>query len=449
MQVNVSRVSPVVVELQVELPQETVKAEINRAYSSLQQRARIKGFRPGKAPRTVLEKLFAGQVANDVANSLVQGSLPKALSDNTLTPINQPQVEAGALSQAAAFSYKARFEVQPELTEVVYEGFELERPFAEVDDAEVDSQLEELRARHSQLKAPEPARAAQAGDVVTIDFVLTVDGQDVKDGGGTGVQLELGTGQALPEIDAAVTGQMIDAKVEATATFSADHPRQEFRNKEGKFAITLTDIKEKSLPELDDELAKDIGGFETLVELRADVHGKLQKMHKDRADQAVAEQIVMLLNDKNPCEVPPSLVEAQSRMMLQEIIQQARRFGQRINAEQAQKLQNDVQADAERKVRAGLVMASIAKKHEFKVNDADIEKGIQELAQDTNKNVAKVRAEYREKQKRDVLIGMILEDKILSFLEEKSTITDLPKGETPKLLAKPEAEAATSDEAAK
>lgn len=436
MQVQTSRISPVVVELQVQLPEDTVKAEINRAYTALAKRAHIKGFRPGKAPRAVLEQLFAGQIANDVTNTLVNGSLPKALSSENVTPINQPAVQAESIPKVGnAFSYKARFEVQPELGEVKFEGFEVERPSAEVDDKLVDGELENLRLRYAQLKAPVSARPAKEGDVATIDFTLSVDGNEVKDGGGQGVQIELGSGQALPEIDKALLGAEVGAKVDATTTFPAEHPRQDFRGKQGTFAITLVDLKEKVLPELDDEFAKDLGAnFQTLVELRVDIFEKLKKAAKDRADQAVAEQIVLRLNEANPCEVPPSLVQAQARMMEQELNMQARRLGQRFTKEQAELLATQVLADAERKVRAGLVMAAIARANDFKVTDEDLEKGIQELAAETGKNVAKVRAEYREKQKRDVLIGMVLEDKILTFLEGKSKISELAAGETPKLL---------------
>lgn len=448
MQVNVSRVSPVVVELQIQLPEETVKAEINRAYSALSKRAHIKGFRPGKAPRSVLEKLFAPQVANDVTNALVQNSLNQAIASENVTPINQPNVQAEALPKVGtAFSYKATFEVQPELGEVKYEGFEVERPSVEVEDKTVDEELEGLRARNAQLRAPEPARAAKAGDVATIDFSLIVDGVEIKDGGGQGVQIELGTGQALPEIDAVLLGAEVGAKVEAKTTFPAEHPRQDFRGKEGTFAITLSDLKEKVLPELDDEFAKDLGAnFTTLVELRVDIFEKLKKAMKDRADQAVAEQLVLKLNEANPCEVPPSLIDAQARMMEQELSMQARRMGQRFTQEQARILAAQVRADAERKVRAGLVMASIARAQDFKVTEEDLENGIKELAAESGKNIAKVRAEYREKQKRDVLVGMVLEDKILTYLEGKAKVTDLPAGEWPKLLSRKTEE--NKDEAA-
>jgi trigger factor len=428
MQVSVQRISPVVMELSIEIPADKVKAEVDKAYLTLSKKAHVKGFRPGKAPRDVLTRLFAAQVQTDVANQIVNATLPQVLSEKNLTPISQPSVEADkALDPKQAFAFKARFEVQPDIADVKYEGFELFRPKVVVEDKAVDEQIEMLRMRHAALKAPEPARPAKKGDVVTIDFTLSMDGKEVKDGGGQGVQIEVGSGQALPEIDTAIDGKNVGDKTTAEHTFPAEHPREDFRGKKGSFAITIADLKERVLPEVDDEFAKDIG-MDTLVALRADIHTKLEKAAKDRSETVLAEQIVAKLNDLNPCDVPPTLVEQQARIMLQEVAMSAQRMGQRITQAQAEQLTKAIREDAEKKVRAGLLMAAIAKKNEFKVTDDDIEKGLAELAEETGKNVAKLRVEYREKGKRDILIGMILEDKILDFIEGKSKIQD---GEPP------------------
>jgi trigger factor len=183
-------------------------------------------------------------------------------------------------------------------------------------------------------------------------------------------------------------------------------------------------VKQRVLPALDDELAKDVGNFQTLIELRADVHTRLQKMMKDQSDTSVAEQIVDKLSEKNPIDVPPSLVEQQCKMMEMELLQNARRMGQRPSQEDFQKVHGQVHADAEKKVRAGLLMAAIARKMNITVDDKDIQKGLEELAVETGKNVAKVRAEYNDPQRRQILIGMILEDKVLDVIEGKATIRE-------------------------
>jgi trigger factor len=424
MQVQVARISPVVMELAVEVPAPTVKAEVEKAYANLQRKAHVRGFRPGKAPRQVLAHLYGPQVASDVINALVNETLPKALVDQKVTPVNQPQVEAGKFEQGAAFSYKARFEVQPEISEVVYEGLELTKPPTVADEKMVDEQLELLRKQHARLEAPEPARPAQTGDVVTIDFTLDVDGKEMKEAGGEGLQLELGSGQILPELDTGLTGKKVDDALDVEAKLPETNPREELRGKPATFHVKIKDIKQKVLPALDDEFAKDVGQFQTLVELRADVHTRLQKVLKDRADTVVAEQIVDQLSAKNPLEVPPFLVEQQCRMMEYEILQNAQRMGQRPTKEDFQKVHERVHVDAEKKVRAGLLMAAIAKKLDIKVTDEDVQKGYEELARETGKNVAKVKAEYSDAQRRQIFLGMILEDKVLDVIESKAKITE-------------------------
>ncbi len=411
-------------ELAVEVPADAVKAEVEKAYASLQKKARVRGFRPGKAPRQVLAHLYGPQVATDVANAIVSDTLPKALSENNVQPVNQPRVETGKVENGAAFSYKARFEVTPEIPDVVFEGLELLRPSTIAGEAMVDEQIEALRKSHARLEPIEPMRPAQKGDVVTIDFTLEVDGAELKDGGGQGVQLELGSGQVLPELDAALVGKSVDDTFDVAAKFAEGHPRAELRGKASVFKVKVTDIKQRVLPSLDDEFAKDVGSFQTLVELRADVHTRLEKMLKERADTVLAEQIIERLNEKNSLDLPPSLVEQQCRMMEMEILQNAKRMGGRPTQEDFARVHGQVHADSEKKVRAGLLMAAIAKKLQIQITEDDIRQGIEELAAESGKNVAKVRAEYNDPQRRNILIGMILEDKVLNIIEAKAVVRD-------------------------
>ncbi len=426
MQVTVQRISPVLLELQVEVPADLVRTEVDKAYLTLGKTAHVRGFRPGKAPRSVLSHLFGAKISNDVASQIVNDTLPKVLTDRNVTPVTRPTVETGKFAVNEAFSYKARFEVQPEIENVTYEGFELVRPKLEATTAMVDEQVEALRQRHASLKAPEPARPSQKGDVLTIDFTISVEGNEIKDAGGQGVQIELGAGQALPELDAALMEKNAGDVVTVDTTFPENHQRAELKGNKGQFKVTITEVKERILPELDDEFAKDVGQFQTLIELRADVHSRLEQMVKEKQETALAEQVIAKLNERNPIEVPPSLVEQQCRLMEAEFQAQARRMGQRVTQEQAQALHDKIHGEAEKKVRAGLLMAAIAKKGDFKVTEEDIEKGIAELAQQTGKNVAKVKAEYRDPNKRQMLIGLILEDKILDLIESKSNVTDGP-----------------------
>lgn len=431
MQVTAERLSPVSVQLNIDVPAEAVKLEFERAYTSVQKSAKVKGFRPGKAPRDILRAVYGDRILSDVMNTLVQSTLPQALAKENLSPVNQPSVEpTSAPTTTSTFSYKATFEVQPEVKDVNFEGFTVKKPWIGADDETVNTELENLRKAFATFEDVATPRAAKETDLVSIDFDLTVDGKEVKDGGGKAVQLELGSGQLLPELDKALTGAKPGETVTAESKFHDKHPREDFRGKTGVFTITLVSLKEKKLPELDDAFAKQVGRFETLVELRADMHSRLEKASKDQSELAVAEQIIDQLNAKNPLEVPPSLVLTQRQMMERDVIGRARRAGQMFTDEQAQELFARIATDAEKKVRAGLLMAGIARKLELKVTDEDLAKAQNDIAAEQGKSLAKVKAEYATGQQREMLVGMVLEDKILSLIEPKATVTELKKGET-------------------
>jgi trigger factor len=422
MQVNVQQLSPVLVEFQVEIPADRVKVEVDKAYQNLQKTARVKGFRPGKAPRDILTHLFGERISIDVTRKLVDDTLSKALTEKNVQPLSQPDIEPQKLSSGTNFSYRARFEVRPEIASVTYDGFEVTRPSMAVTDDMIAEELEGLRKAHATLSAPATPRPAQKGDVLDISFSVEIAGKKVPEASGEGVQLELGSGQVLPDLEAALIGSNVGDAKDVSLTFAQNHARADFRGKPAVFHVKVQEVKERVLPALDDDFAKDIGTFQTLDELKQDIKGKLEKAMKQRAEDAVAEQLVAKLVERNPIPCPPSLVEQQCQLMEQEIMQQARRTGEPVPRHE--ELHARVHADSEIKVRAGLLMAEIAKEAQIKVSEEDIEKGLVELAEQTGKQVAKMRVEYRDQKKREMLIGMIIEDKILDIIEAKAKITE-------------------------
>jgi trigger factor len=424
MQVTVEKLTPVLVEFQVEVPVDKVKIEVEKAYLALQRTAHVKGFRPGKAPRAVLAHLYGGRINADVAQRLVDVTLDQALAEKQVQPLSQPAIAPTELRPDAVFSYKARFEVRPEITGVKWEGLEAKRPNATPTDAMVDAQIEALRREHSTLQAPEPERPAKKGDLVTLAFTLEVDGK-LRDPKEQEIETEVGSGQVFAEIEQALEGMSVGASKDVPVPFNERHQSQDLREKNGVFHITVKGIKERILPAADDELAKDCGS-DDLAALKASVRDKLGKELKQKATDAVAEQLVVALCQANPIPVPPSLVEQQAQLTERELLASARRAGQRLDPNPDFRAR--VRADAEMKVRAGLVMAEIAKAKDVKVTDEDIEKGYVELAEQTGKNVAKLKAEYRDPKKREILIGMILEDKILTLIEDASKVTEEAAG---------------------
>jgi trigger factor len=423
MQVNVQRLSPVLVEFDVEVTADRVKSEVEKAYLSVAKTARVSGFRPGKAPRKVLSHLYGPRIAADVAQRLVDETYPQAISEQKLQPVTDPAIEPRRLEENKAFGYKARVEVLPVIENVKYDGLEATRPKVEVNEGQVTERLDALRRSHSTLEPLKEARPAAKGDTATIDFTLSVAGTVIDDAGATDFQAELGTGTLIPQIEEALIGKSIGEQAEATVDMPAQHPHPKLAGKSAVFALTLKDLKERVLPAADDEFAKDVGDFDTLDALKKDITGTLEKSSKEESDNKVAEQLVIELVKANPVPLPPSLVERQVRVTEQEILQRARSQGQRATGV-GEELRGQILQDSEVKVRAGLLMAEIAKAEGIQIGDAELEEGLKELAEQTGKNVAKLRVEYRDQKKREMLIGMILENKVLDIIEAKAKITD-------------------------
>lgn len=423
MQVTLQRLSPVLVEFDVQVAADRVKTELDKAYSQVARSAKVPGFRPGKAPRKVLSHYYGARIRADVVQKLVDETFPKAVSDHQLQPVTRPAIETQKLVEDGDFSYKARVEVLPQIEAVEYEGLNAKRPKHAVEDAEIDKEIDEIRKSHATLEAPKAARPATKGDVVSIDFVVSVNDEAIDDLTASDLSLELGAGQLLPEIDAGLTDKSLGEKVKVSVEMPAQHPHAKLRGKTAVFDVTLKDLKERVLPQVDDEFAKDVGDFESLDALKTDIRERLAKRAKEAADNQLAERLVLELVNKNPVPVPPSLVEQQMRITEQEILARARSYGQQASAV-GDELRTQIQQDSEVKVRAGLLMAEIAKKEAIQIGNNEIEEGLNELAEQTGKNVAKLRAEYRDQKKREMLIGMLLENKVLDIIEAKAKIED-------------------------
>jgi trigger factor len=423
MQVTVQRLSPVLVEFDVEVGADRVRNELDKAYNQVARTAKVPGFRPGKAPRRVLSHYYGAKIQADVVQRLVDDTFPKAVNDQKLQPVTRPAIETPKLVEDSSFTYKARVEVLPQIESVDYEGLEAKRSKVAVSDEEIAEEIEGLRKNHATGQASESPRPAAAGDVATIDFVVEVGGERVPDVTATDLAVELGAGQLLPELDAAIQGKSSGETVRVDLSLPANHPHPKLRGKDAVFEVTIKELKERVLPAVDDEFAKDVGEFASLDALRDDIRTRLEKRAKETSDNQLAEQLVVELVKKNPIPVPPSLVEQQMRITEQEILARARSYGQSATGV-GDELRQQIQADSEVKVRAGLLMAEIAKKETIQIGNDEIEEGLKELAEQTGKNVAKLRAEYRDQKKREMLIGMLLENKVLDIIEAKAKIEE-------------------------
>jgi len=421
MQSHVEPLSPVLVEVKVEVPWQKVAEDLETAYRTMQRKAHIRGFRPGKVPREVVKNVLGKSIRSDVTAELVRQSLTKAVEEHKLEPVAYQDLTPANITDGEPLTFTAKLEVRPKIDHVESSGIEVERTIDSILDSAIDAEIDRMREKAAELITPEPPRAAQSGDVVTVDLKVSVDGEDRPSMGGAGRKIELGSGKLLPDLESGLTGVEIGQTREIHVSFPDDYGYEELRGKAALFNAQVQNIQSKVLPEVDDELAKDLG-YDALDALKGSIRERFEKEALERADAQVREAVVEKLVDKNPVPVPPSLIDQELRAMLEQYLRFQYMFGQQGEINEA--LQKDFRERAERKVRAGLLFGAIARAENIEVLEADLEARIRELAERSGKHVAKVRAEYQGEQKRSLEL-QVLEKKLLEYLVSRATITDV------------------------
>lgn len=420
MQSQVNEIDPVTVEVEVEVPWDRVQEGLNAGYGKLQKTARVRGFRKGKVPRSVLRQLYGSQVRNEVVASLVEEGLLAAVQTHEIPLVASPEVSSvPSIKKGEPLAFTAKLEVRPKVEKVEVDGLELKRPSTEIADEAVESEILQLRERNAEIETPDEPRPAREGDLLTIDYTVELDGEVNEEMGAKARSVELGAGRLLPEFEEGLVGKKPGDEFDIEVSFDEEMASPELKGKTALFHVSVTEQREKILPELDDEFAKDLGEYETLAELRDKTRERLQEAAETRAKSSLREQAIAQLVEKNPIPVPPSLIDQQEKAMRQELaflMQMApgMDFGD-----------GDFRERAENKVRAGLLMGELATQRELTVEPEEVEAKLQEIASETGKHIAKIRVEYAG-EKRDQLSNRLLEDKLLDFLLGQAKVTDAP-----------------------
>ncbi|HEY6876938.1 MAG TPA: trigger factor [Polyangiales bacterium] len=419
MESQISEISPVLVQVSVEVPWPDVEKAIEGNYSQLGRTAKVKGFRPGKVPRNVLKQLFGARVKQEVVSNLVEAGLSNAVSKHKLSVVAVPPLEtAPELKQGEPLAFTAKVEVRPKIESVDIAGITLERAAISISDAAVDTELETLRQQHAELAAPSEPRPVQEGDIVTCDYTVSVDGVGRPDLAATSRPIDT-AGGLLPELKTGLIGKNIGDHARVELTFPTEQGG-EFAGKPGVFDITVREIKAKVLPDLDDEFAKDLE-YASLDELKQKTRERLEGAAKANAEAQLQEQLIEKVLEKNPIEVPPSLVAQQERAMLQEYLRMIQMTGQAPNF--GGDFMAETKDNAQRRVRAALLLGAIASQQNIRVEPADLDQKLDEMAQRSGKHVAKLKAELQG-ERREVLESQILEAKLLEYLLSQATITE-------------------------
>ncbi|MCK4468060.1 MAG: trigger factor, partial [Desulfobacterales bacterium] len=310
MQVTVENLNSVKKKLHIEISNDVVVQELDQAYKNLKKTAKIKGYRPGKAPRSVLERLFKKDVHSDVSSRLLQDSLINAIREKDLKVIGTPKIDSPGLDAKEPYKYDVIVEVEPEIDELGFKGLKLKKNLYRVSDEEMSAQLKMLQKNLAQQKTVEEVRPVQKGDFALIDYEGFKDGKPFAETEKTeNFTLKVGNGQIFEEFDEQLIGMNPGESKEINIHFPEDYFNKKLANLDITFYVKLNGIREEVLPEIDDDFAKDLGKYETLDQLKNAISDNLRQGYEKRTEQELNEQIFTALIAKKDFEVPDIMVE--------------------------------------------------------------------------------------------------------------------------------------------
>ena len=420
MQVEMEDISPVEKKLTVIIPAERVQDEVEEVYAEIGKSVRIKGFRPGKVPRPHLERLFGDEVKNRVGSKLIQDTFQTALDRKQLKPVSEPAAEPSPVEPGRDFTYTLRVEVMPPFEARDYQGLEVEQEVYEVKEAAVDAALEQMREQQATLRDPEPARGAEPGDVLVVDLSAKHEGKPLAGERGKGLRFILGKETGIPDLDRHLAG----AKPGETRAFEVRYPQEDSRpelaGKTIAYTVALKELKERVLPALDDEFAKDQGNCSNLDELRAKTRTGLESYNAERSRRKLEQAMLDRLVEKNPMEVPPSLAHRRAEEMARSALMFMRQ--RQASEEVLHQLAEKFEDQAKKEVKAAYLIEAIGRQENLTAGEAEIQKKIEELAgrQQVHPDKLKDRLSGAEEQKR--LQSQVVEDRVLAFLLERAKI---------------------------
>jgi len=426
MNVTVEDVSSIRKKLIIEVAADEVATEIEKAYQKVAKTADLKGFRKGKVPRAILEKHYAPRVASDVAGSLVNNSLYKAMIENKVEPVSQPEiVESGAVAKGQAYSYQAEVDVRPQVVAKDYAGLKLEKEKFSFNEDVVEQQLAQMANSRVQLEVTSRKKARE-GDTVIIDFTGFLDGTEFENGAAKDYQLELGSGSFIPGFEEQVVGMKREEEKEINVTFPEQYGAKELAGKPVLFKVVLNEIKEKIEPKIDDDFAKE-SGSENLAELKTSIRENAVKQEEGRIKGQLQEQLMNALVANNPFEVPEGMIENQLLHLKDNFAQRLKSQGMSLemlglNDENFNKTYRDM---AVQQVKGELLLDSIATQEKLTADDAEVEAKIKSIAEEANAPLADVEKYFENSQARDGLRGQLLSDKVIAALLEKSIVTEV------------------------
>lgn len=412
MSVQIEKLEHNMAKLTITVPAEDFEKELQRAYLKRRGSIQVPGFRKGKAPRHMIEKMYgAGIFFEDAANDLIPGAYDNALKEIEETIVSRPQIDVEKIGKGEDFVFTAEVALKPEVVLGQYKGLEVDKQDRTVTDEEVDQKIERERESNARMIDVDD-RPVENGDIIKLDFNGTVDGTAFEGGSATDYPLTIGSGSFIPGFEEQLIGKSIGEDVEVNVTFPADYHSVDLQGKDAVFACKVNSIQKRELPDLDDDFAQDVSEFDTLGEYREDVRRQLQEQKDASAKSALSNAAVDKAAELAQIDIPDAMVLEQVNRMLDDF--RRRIESQGMTVEQYMKFTGmntaafaeQMKPEALRQIRSSLVLEAVAKAEDIRITDEKVDEEIEKMASSYNMDKEKLKemmGEYEIEQIRSDL----------------------------------------------
>ncbi|RZB31944.1 MAG: trigger factor [Desulfobacteraceae bacterium Eth-SRB1] len=429
MEVTVENLNSVKKILHIEVPEDVVVRELDLAYKNLKKTAKIKGYRPGKAPRSVLERLFKKSVHSDVSSKLLQDSLVDAIRKNDLKIVGTPQIDPPELDAKRPYKYDATVEVTPEIGDINFKGLNLKKTIYKASDEEINAQLKMLQKNLAQLKTVEENRSLKKGDFALIDYEGFKNGKPFIETQKTeNFTLEIGKNKIAKEFDEQLIGMKKGDVKEIDINFPENYSNEKLANLDISFQVKLNEIREEVLPEIDDEFAKELGDYKTLNKLKDVITDNLKQGYDKRTEQELSEQVFSALIAKNDFEVPDVMAEYELDSIVAELemsLAYNNKSMEQIGLTK-ESIKDKYHDTAVKQVKRHLILNRLMDQEKLILADEDLEEGFKDMSKAFGKPVDEIKSFYNQNNdKLDLFKNTLLEKQTIKLIIDNSNIEDV------------------------
>ncbi|MFT9849821.1 trigger factor [Aneurinibacillus sp. REN35] len=413
--------------LTIEVEEARVDEAIDQAFTKVVKKVNIPGFRKGKVPRKIFEARFGVEsLYQDALDIILPEAYTEAVQETGIEPVDRPEVDVEQIGKGQPLVFKATVTVKPEVKLGEYKGLTVEEKDFTVTEEAIAEELSQMQNRSAELVVLEEDAAIEKGDYAIIDFQGFVDGEAFEGGEAENYQLEVGSNTFIPGFEDQVIGLKKDEEKEVNVTFPEEYHAAELAGKPAVFKVKVNEIKRKNLPELDDEFAKDVSEFDTLDELKADIKNKLEEKAKTDAENYKKESLIEKAAEGAEINLPEVMVENEVNHMVNDFAQRLQFQGMNLDLYyqftglDEEKLREQFQEDAEKRVRTTLVLEAIGKAENVEVTDEDINQELEELSKQYNRPVDELRNIFGARDNMESLQNDIRIRKTIDLLVESS-----------------------------